>query len=157
MRGVVLSYDSQKHEGLISGNNEKRYHFSGSSIESDPNLMRGGAAVDFESRNGEAVSIFVIVEQRDATSMSLNGIDGKSRMIAALLAIICGGFGIHKFYLGYKRAGLIMLLITLVGFFLFGIPSAIVGLIAFIEGAIYIMKSDEDFYLTYVKNRKEWF
>lgn len=158
MRGVVLSYDPHKSEGLISGNDEKRYRFSGNSVESDPNLLRGGVSVDFEARDGEATSIFVILEKRqNDMAVNFGEVGGKSRMVAGLLAIICGGFGIHKFYLGYNRAGLIMLLVTLVGFFLFGIPSAIVGLIAFVEGAIYIMKSDEDFYLTYVKNRKEWF
>ena len=77
-----------------------------------------------------------------------------SKLGAALLAIFLGGLGIHKFYLGYQTAGIIMLAITLLscGFGVF-----VIGIVGIIEGIIYISKSDEEFYLTYVTGRKEWF
>ena len=72
-------------------------------------------------------------------------------------AILLGGLGVHKFILGYKRAGTIMLIASLVGWVLFALPSIIVMLIGIIEGIIYLRKSDADFAATYVQRRREWF
>jgi len=74
------------------------------------------------------------VRQRPAT------VGTKNKIVAALLAIFLGGFGIHKFYLGKTAQGVIYLI-----FFWTFIP-AIVG---FIEGIIYLTKSDEDFARAY--------
>lgn len=38
----------------------------------------------------------------------------KSRLTYILLALFLGGFGIHNFYAGYNRTGLIQLLLTVV-------------------------------------------
>ena len=65
----------------------------------------------------------------------------KNKVTAGLLAIFLGGFGAHKFYLGRKGKGFLYLL-----FFWTYIP-AIVG---FIEGIMYLIASDEDFYRKYV-------
>lgn len=46
----------------------------------------------------------------------------KNLVVAGLLALFLGLLGIHNFYLGYKKKGLVQLLLTLGGFFLF-IPS----------------------------------
>lgn len=72
----------------------------------------------------------------------------KSKVAAGLLAILLGGLGIHKFYLGYSGAGLLYLC-----FFWTGIP-AILGLI---EGIIYLVKTDDEFYEIYVKNQRKYF
>lgn len=76
------------------------------------------------------------------------------KMVAGILGILLGAWGIHKFYLGYQSAGLIMLLVSLLTCF-FG--AAIMGPIGLIEGIMYLTKSDEEFYETYVRNKKEWF
>ena len=60
----------------------------------------------------------------------------KNKVIAAILALLFGGLGLHKFYLGKILWGVIYLL-----FCWTGIPS-IVGLV---EGIIYLFTSDEDF------------
>lgn len=80
----------------------------------------------------------------------------KSKIAAGLLAIFLGTLGIHKFYLGYTSAGIIMLLVTLLGSLVL-IGPAVMGIIALIEGIIYLTKSDEQFYLTYVVGKKAWF
>jgi len=72
-------------------------------------------------------------------------------------AILLGGLGVHKFMLGYNRAGTIMLIIGLFGWVPFLIPSIIVALIGVIEGVIYLNKSDEDFAATYLQGTREWF
>ncbi|MGI6045543.1 MAG: TM2 domain-containing protein [Eggerthellaceae bacterium] len=82
----------------------------------------------------------------------------KDHVAAGLLAIFLGGLGIHKFYLGYTNIGFIMLAITIVGgIFTLGIASAIMEIIAFIEGIIYLTRSQAEFEQTYVFNKKEWF
>ena len=58
---------------------------------------------------------------------------GKSRAVAATLALFLGSFGIHKFYLGQVALGILYLL-----FFWTGIP----GFIAWIEAIIYLATSD---------------
>lgn len=78
----------------------------------------------------------------------------KNKLAAGLLAIFLGALGIHKFYLGYTKAGVIMLLVSVLSLF---ILSWIVGIIALIEGIIYLTKDDYDFYMTYVANEKPWF
>ncbi|MGV1037571.1 MAG: NINE protein [Candidatus Nanopelagicales bacterium] len=38
----------------------------------------------------------------------------KSRMAAGLLGIFLGGFGVHRFYLGYTTIGIVQILVTVV-------------------------------------------
>jgi len=75
---------------------------------------------------------------------------GDKKLVAGLCGILVGGFGIHKFILGYTTEGIIQIVITLVTC---GIGS-VVGLI---EGIIYLTKSDEDFVRTYIQNKRGWF
>ena len=80
----------------------------------------------------------------------------KSKVAAGLLAIFLGALGIHKFYLGYKKEGIIMLVICLLGFLLLFGPM-VMSVIGLIEGIIYLTKSDAEFYEVYVQGRKGWF
>lgn len=61
---------------------------------------------------------------------------GPDRTVAGILAILLGGLGVHKFYMGKIGTGILCVL-----FCWTGIPS-IVGLI---EGIIYLTSSDEEF------------
>ena len=78
----------------------------------------------------------------------------KEKIVAGLLAILIGTLGIHKFYLGYTKSGIIMLLVSLLTF---GIGAPVMAVISLIEGILYLTKSDAEFYQTYVQNKKEWF
>ncbi|KQO29770.1 hypothetical protein ASF10_04465 [Flavobacterium sp. Leaf82] len=71
------------------------------------------------------------------------------RVLAGILAIVLGALGIHKFYLGYTKEGIIQLILG----FMFGIG----GLIGIIEGILYLLKTDEEFYQTYQIGYKGWF
>ena len=55
----------------------------------------------------------------------------KNKMVAGLLGIFLGAFGVHKFYLGYTKPALIMLLVSLLTF---GFGAGIMGIIGLIEG-----------------------
>ncbi len=81
-----------------------------------------------------------------------------NKIPAGICGIVLGSLGIHKFILGYTTAGIIMLLVSIVGFFpTCGLSLYAMALIGLIEGIIYLTKSDEEFVQTYVLNRREWF
>jgi TM2 domain-containing membrane protein YozV len=83
---------------------------------------------------------------------------GKSHMVAGILAILLGSLGIHKFYLGYTVAGIIMLLATIFGGIISGgIIVAATGIIGIIEGILYLTKQQSDFDQRYVFNKRSWF
>lgn len=79
---------------------------------------------------------------------------GGNKIAAGICGILVGGFGIHKFILGMTGPGLIMLLVSLLTC---GVGWIVMWVIGLIEGIIYLTKSDEDFYKTYVIGKKEWF
>ncbi len=82
----------------------------------------------------------------------------KDRVVAGVLGILLGSLGIHKFYLGYRNEGLIMLLVSIIGGCItFGIAPAAMAVIGIVEGVIYLMKSQPEFEQIYVFARKGWF
>ena len=80
--------------------------------------------------------------------MSEKPAGAEKKIVAGILGILLGGLGIHKFYLGYIKEGIIQLIL---GFVCIG------GIIGLIEGIIYLTKSDEEFVATYINGRKGWF
>lgn len=72
------------------------------------------------------------------------------RIIAGVLALLLGGIGVHKFILGYTKEGIIQIIISIV-------TCGIAGIIPFIEGIIYLVKTNEEFYQTYQVGRRPWF
>lgn len=69
--------------------------------------------------------------------------------LLGILGILYGGWGIHKFVMGYTKEGIIQLLLCL--------ACGIGTIIGVIEGIIYLTKSDEEFVATYINGRKPWF
>lgn len=65
----------------------------------------------------------------------------KDRTTAGILALLLGGIGAHKFYLGETGMGIIYLCFSW---------TLIPAIVAFIEGIIYLTKSDEEFQRKYV-------
>ncbi len=64
------------------------------------------------------------------STVSLDKVKGGDRIVGAILAIFLGDFGIHHFYTGDTKDGILHLC-----FFWCGIP----GLIGFIEGIIWLV------------------
>ena len=57
------------------------------------------------------------------------GADAKSKMVAGLLGIFLGCFGVHNFYLGYTGKAIAQLLISVLSCFTLCVVSEIWGLI----------------------------
>lgn len=74
----------------------------------------------------------------------------KDRVTAGVLALLLGTFGIHQFYLGNTISGILHILAV------FG-TCGVGAIVPFIEGIIYLSKSDEEFDETYVQHKREWF
>ena len=70
------------------------------------------------------------------------------KTVAGILAILIGGLGVHKFYLGYTMAGILQILLSCVG---------VGGIIGLVEGIIYLTKTDEEFIEIYQIGEKQWF
>lgn len=64
----------------------------------------------------------------------------KNKIVAALLALLLGGLGIHKFYLGQTGKGVLYLVFCW---------TYIPGILAFIEGIMMLCSNDEDFQKKY--------
>lgn len=146
MKGKILDFNTQTNQGIISGNDGNRYEFSTFEWKSEksPSVNK---MVDFEVDGTTATAIYL-----DSTVSSQ-----KNKMVAGLLSLFIGAFGIHKFYLGCTTAGIVMLVVFLFGFILLGIPSFIIGAIAFIEAILYFIKTDDEFEEKYVSNKRCWF
>jgi len=158
MRGQVLSYDQLAGEGLISGEDGGRYSFRGSEWKGSTTELRAGRAVDFQGDSSAALSVYPIA----APVAPGFGADEKSYLVAGLLALFLGTLGVHKFYMGYQKEGIIllattvvswMLLIVIIGFF--GLMAT--GIIAFVEAIIYLTSGQEKFQQVYIEGHKSWF
>jgi TM2 domain-containing membrane protein YozV len=84
----------------------------------------------------------VVIQQVTPQQVYVTGINPswpiKSKVAAGILAILLGGIGVHKFYLGKVGMGILYLL-----FCWTGVP-AFLGLI---EGIMYLCSNDENFQL----------
>jgi len=70
------------------------------------------------------------------------------KTVAGIFALLLGSIGVHKFYLGYVTEGIIQIILSL---------TCIGGVIPLIEGILYLIKTDEEFYQTYQVNKRGWF
>ena len=76
--------------------------------------------------------------------------DKKNKIVAGVLGILLGYFGIHWFYLGNTKRGVIYLLITI--FLCWTVIAPIImEIIGFVEGLIMLMSTDAEFDAKYNK------
>lgn len=69
----------------------------------------------------------------------------KSKLVAGLLGLFLGGYGVHNFYLGYTGKAVAQLVISVLGvllaFITFGIPNMAVGIWVLIESIMILCGS----------------
>ncbi|HAY80276.1 MAG TPA: hypothetical protein DCY79_10765 [Planctomycetaceae bacterium] len=75
---------------------------------------------------------------------------GSNRVTCGIVGILIGSLGVHRFMMGDTTGGLIRIAIT-------AVTCGAGGFIGVIEGIIYLTKSDEEFYQTYIVEKKGWF
>lgn len=153
MRGRIVRYDRRTDYGVISGGDGRPYGFYGTDWR-DPGPPAAGMEVDFLISDGLATSVTRLAVADSPPR--------KSRVAAAVLAILFGELGIHKFYLGYPAQGFILLFGFLSSVVLWIVVVGLIGtlailIIVIIEFFIYLSKSDEEFHQTYVVGRRPWF
>jgi TM2 domain-containing membrane protein YozV len=64
--------------------------------------------------------------------------NGKNKVVAGLLAIFLGGFGVHNFYLGAPGAAVVDIAVT-------WLTCGAGGLLPLVEGIMLLVMSDADF------------
>ena len=177
MQGRILDYSVQSGEGVISGDDGNRYTFASNEWRGDRPPNRG-MRVDFEMEGANAVGVYQALGGGGGDLSTLFSPDSeKSRTVAGVLGIVLGAFGVHKFYLGNKKPAFIHLavggggLAWLIFFSIIGafvpfigilgflgwLAAAASGIIGFIEGILYLTKSDEEFEARYVAQTRPWF
>jgi TM2 domain-containing membrane protein YozV len=75
---------------------------------------------------------------------------GQKKLVAGILGIVLNGLGVHRFYLGDTKGGIIRIVISV-------LTCGVGGIIGIIEGIIYLTKSDEEFQKIYIEGKKAWF
>lgn len=151
MRGQVLGVDTRTGDGIVTGDDGRRYSF-----KPDDWAHRGepaiGMIVDFETADSRALSIFPVpgtspppvVTQPPPPPAPL--LEDRNKYIAALIAFLIGPLGIHRFYLGRTGSGIAMIVLS----------CTIIGLIltipwAFIDMIRYLIMSDREFAERYAR------
>lgn len=106
MLGKIVSYDPETQTGNIQVNRSLFvFHIDQWSGEDPP---AEGDSVEFRQRKNK------VIEVRYAGNLLPQGEPVKSKMIAGILGILLGGFGVGRFYLGFYGIGALQLLLTVV-------------------------------------------
>lgn len=97
------------------------------------------------------------VSQRARQLYAAENMRHKDRVIAALYAFFLGMLGMHKFYLGYNQAAFVMMTASIIGgICTFGLAALVIWVLAIIEGAFYLSKTQTQFEEVYVTNTRDW-
>lgn len=147
MRGQVLGVDTRTGEGLVAGDDGRRYRFTPEdwAQRGEPAI---GIAVDFEAEGDRALSVFPMPAaggvRQVTVPVSPELYNDRNKFVAAALAFVLGTLGVHRFYLGRTGSGIAMLVmsITVVGLLVTG-PWALIDMIR------YLIMSDRVFAARY--------
>lgn len=143
MRGQVLGVDTRTGDGIVSGEDGRRYAFRPAdwAARGEPAV---GMQVDFEIQENRALTIFPVPGTTPSPLPA--GYEpepersDRNKLVAALIAFLVGPLGIHRFYLGRIGSGVVMLVLscTVIGLLL-TVPWALIDMIR------YLVMSDRDF------------
>jgi TM2 domain-containing membrane protein YozV len=136
MRGQVLGVDTRTGDGIVTGEDGRRYSFKPLdwAARGEPAV---GMEVDFETHESRALSIFPVPGTSPPPAVPsappAPDIGDRNKYIAALIAFLIGPLGIHRFYLGRTGSGIAMVVLscTLVGLLL-TIPWAFIDMIRYL-------------------------
>lgn len=149
MRGQVLGVDTRTGDGIVTGEDGRRYSFKPLdwAARGEPAV---GMQVDFETHESRALSIFPVPGTSPlpaaAPRPSEPDLGDRNKYIAALIAFLIGPLGIHRFYLGRTGSGIAMVVLT----------CTVIGLLVtvpwgFIDMIRYLVMSDREFAERYAR------
>jgi TM2 domain-containing membrane protein YozV len=150
MRGQVLGVDLRTGDGMVSGDDGRRYSFTPAdwAQRGEPAV---GMYVDFEARENRALSIFPVPGTSPPPAAfpapaPAADLGDRNKYVAALIAFLIGPLGIHRFYLGRTGSGIAMLILTctVVGLAV-SVPWALIDMIR------YLVMSDREFAARYAR------
>jgi TM2 domain-containing membrane protein YozV len=153
MTGQVLDFSIQTNEGIISGDDSQRYRFAGADWPGGSTPVRG-TLVDFDIAEGNRATSIYLVEPIASPAVPQTAsarpvspqsapqatTGGKVRTTAAILALVLGGLGVHKFYLGEMGKGILYFVLAI---FIFTMIISIV--MALIDAIKLFQMTDADF------------
>ncbi|MCC2546883.1 TM2 domain-containing protein [Hymenobacter sp. BT175] len=104
------------------------------SVETKAQVVKK-AVVASESASSKVEAKQLLKQVKKATAKAPAGTtaEGKSQLIALILALLVGSFGVHRFYLGYTGRGILLLCLTLFGWILFGLGPLVAFVMAIID------------------------
>lgn len=146
MRGQVLGVDARTGEGLVAGDDGRRYTFAPAdwAHRGEPAI---GAMVDFDTQENRALSVYPVPGPAAVPVAPARPVaSDRNKYVAAVIAFLIGTLGIHRFYLGRTGSGIAMLILS----------CTIIGLCitvpwAFIDMVRYLVMSDEAFAERYAR------
>lgn len=148
MRGQILGVDRRTGDGLVSGDDGRRYTFRPDDWAAlgEPAI---GIYVDFDPEQSRARGLVPAPRPAMPAADRIAPVarplaNDRNKYIAAILAFLFGTLGIHRFYLGRTGSGIVMLVLTctIVGL-------AVTGIWALIDTIRYLLMSDEAFAARY--------
>jgi TM2 domain-containing membrane protein YozV len=145
MRGQVLGVDQRTGEGLVAGDDGRRYRFT-----PEDWAQRGEPAIGLQEGD-RALSVFPMPSARGVAMAppqpaSREPVTDRNKIVAAVLAFFLGTLGIHRFYLGRTGSGIVMLVMTI----------TVVGMLvtvpwAFIDMIRYLVMPEREFASRYAR------
>ena len=82
-------------------------------------------------------------------SVFSNGPSGKSRGVAAILALFFGAIGLHYFYMGKTNAGILFLVVSILSC---GALAVVTQIISFVQGILFLVSTQEEFEMRWVNS-----
>ena len=144
--GLII--DMSGGVGTITGEDGSSYNLITEDILVNTKQIEGrglvGHKVFFIPDGAQAKRVIV---RDDILGIYIVAADGSfigngDRLISAIIAVLLGLIGAHKFYLGYKSQGILMFLAGTVGWLLI-FPPFISFVISIAEAFIYLSKTDQ--------------
>ncbi len=136
-----VKYSSQRLSSVVCSKCNREY------TTGDATEKKNTINLEEENTFSQRQSYSSRQEYHDSSNVFSAGPSGKSRGVAALLAILIGALGIHYFYVGKNTAGIICLVLTLCSC---GWAATLLSIMGIIQGILMFTMSEEDFENRYV-------